>query len=708
MTRRPNIVLVLFDDMGYADLGCYGSPIRTTCVDSIARRGTRFTRFDVTPLCSPTRAALLTGRNPHAVGMGTITQFASGDKGYTGRIPPSAAMLPRVLADSGYGTALFGKWHLCPPSESGPGGPYRQWPLAMGFDRYFGFLAGRVHQFRPELVSDNTYVDAGDDEPHVSERIVDEAIRWLEDHVHARPGDPFFAMVAFGAVHSPHQAPQQHVDAYDGQFSDGWERERDRRLARQQELGLVRPDVELPPSDPGVPDWESLTPSERARSERLMSAYAGHLEHADVQLARLMEAVRNVGADDDTVYVVLSDNGASSAGGRLGTLSEEAVLNDAPEEYQPMPDDLRGIGGPDYLNQYPAGWGQASNTPFRRYKNTVHNGGTRSPLIIAGPGLRRGVIDDDTSMFVTDLMPTLLELAGAQPPSSVAGVEQLPLHGRSVARRLAAGARLPPRPPQYLEVAGHRALLTGRWKAVTFHRPDDDFDADRWELYDLDADPTESVDRASEQPLLLADLQECWNRAAAEFDVFPLQVRGKESLHHTHPARTRWDFFPGMTPVPTEAAPELAGHDFSVTAEVAPMTPSDAGVLLAAGDAFGGITLFVQDGRLRFGFNALGTVTSIRADEGAHLGARRVTAAFRSAGRGGIITLHRDDEPLAEGAVAWSPRLRFFMGSIQCGADPGVPVVPGYRSPFPFSGSLRKVSVALLTPVPTEGEREPT
>lgn len=702
--RRPDVIVVVFDDMGYADLGCYGSTIRTPTIDRLAEEGLRYTRFDVTPLCSPTRAALLTGRNPHAVGMGTIVQFASGEPGYTGSVPPSAAMLPAMLKEAGYASGLFGKWHLSPNAASGPGGPYDEWPLARGFDRFFGFLAGRVHQFRPELVQDNTFLDIADSEGrHVSELIVDAAARWVADHRYARPDDPYFAMISFGAVHSPHQAPDEYLARYRGAFRHGWDEERVRRFARQRELGVIPADTVLPSSDPGVPSWTSLTPDEREVAERLMEAYAAHLEHADAELGRLLAAIAAADPDGDRLVVVLSDNGATNAGGPRGALSEEAVLNDAP--HGSVRADPAAIGTGRYFNQYPAGWGQASNTPFRRYKHTVHVGGTRSPLVVAGAAVgRRGDVDH-TRSFVTDVVPTILELAGLDAPTTVRGVDQQPLHGRSFAATFGADEVLDDRQPQYFEVGGHRAMLAGGWKAVTFHDPADDFRLDRWELYHLDEDPAETTDLSAEHPETLELLIRLWEEQAEANRVLPLGLRGKSRLFTAHPARTRWTFVPGMTAVPQAAAPEISGHDFSIDVELSPVGTDDAGVLLAMGDSFGGVTLYVRDDRLTFAVSALEAVTSASLPRGAHIGARRVraTVALEDDGSASISVASDAAEATAHAIVPWVPRLRFFMGTAQCGRDQEASVVDHYVGPFPYTGGIRRATVE-LHPRPRSGE----
>jgi arylsulfatase len=695
MQQRPNVVLVVFDDLGYADLGCYGSSIRTPHVDALAERGIRYTGFDVTPLCSPTRAALLTGRNPHTVGMGTIVQFATGEAGYTGFVPADTAMLPAMLAPAGYASGLFGKWHLSPNAESGPGGPCRHWPLAYGFDRFFGYLSGRVHQFRPELVRDNSVVDAAPfGERHVSELIVDEAATWIADHRYARPDDPFFAMISFGAVHSPHHAPAEYLARSRGAYRHGWDVERMRRFERQKQLGVIPQHTRLAPADPRVPAWAELDDDQREVAERLMEAYAGHLEHADAELGRLLASLEALACLDDTVVIVMSDNGATDAGGAHGALSEEAVLNDAPGESVPV--DLDAIGGPDYYNQYPAGWGQASNTPFRRYKHTVHNGGTRSPLVIAGPDVAGARVVQSTA-FVTDIVPTVLELAGVEAPHAVAGVPQRPIQGRSLVATLEGEATPGDRGPQYFEVAGHRAILADDWKAATFHTAGADFEADRWELYHLAEDPAETRDLASEHPERLAALIELWWREAEANRVLPLAARGKAQLVHENPERTRWVFVPEMTPVPQAAAPEISGHDVTITIEIAHLEPGAEGVLMALGDGFGGLSVYAQHERLTFAVNALGALTTTTLPERAHHGATRVRAALLLRSDGGAeLQLATDARPEAAVATApWVPHLRFFMGTAQCGRDRSHPVSDAYEGAFPFTGRISRAVVEI-------------
>ena len=694
----PNVLVILLDDVGFAQLGCYGASIGTPNIDALACDGLRYTNFHVPALCSPTRASLLTGRNHHAVGMGFLGAFDTGFPSYRAAISPAAATLPEMLRAGGYGSYATGKWHLTPPAGMSPAGPFDQWPTQRGFDRYYGFLWGEDDQYRPELWYDQHRVEVPDDpDYHLSQDIVERTQEFIADHVTNRPDDPFLAYVAFGACHAPHQAPREYLDRYAGRFDHGWDEERKRVLARQIELGIVPPGTQLSPRDPEVPAWDTLEPDERRLYARLQEAFAGFMEHTDAQVGRLVDFLRTHRLLDDTVILLLSDNGASGEGGRDGTINEYRYflgLEDSIDDALAQIDD---IGGPRAHNQYPAGWALAGNTPLQYYKRFTHGGGVRAPLIVHWPG-GTGDRPGTRPQFhhAIDVMPTILELAGVEAPRTHRGVDQLPVHGTSMRYSFADAGAPPARTRQYFETAGNRAIVDGQWKAVAAHRPGTAFDADRWELYNIARDVAEANDLSAEEPERLRKLQEAWWEEARRYGVLPLDDRMGDRVKALDPAmdRRRYVMLPGSRMLNHVVGPSFSERGFRVTAEVH-CRPGDEGVILAYGRRAFGFSFFVQDGHLRVDYNLAGRHTELTA--GAPLPDRRVSVSMRvePAASGATIALVVDDERVAGGAVE-----RLIPGgigtlSIQCGHNAPSPVSAAYETPFTFTGAMDRVVVEL-------------
>ncbi len=522
---RPNILLVVFDDTGWADFSCFGSEVATPVLDRLAAEGIRYTNFHVTPLCSPTRASLLTGRNPHRVGMGWLSDLNLGTPGRQGRVSPDAAMLPRVLADFGYMSYLVGKWHLTPAAEVVPGGPYTDWPLARGFDRFYGFLEGCTDQFQPELVEDNHVLDfvGGKADYHLTVDLVDRARRYVADHLAYNPGRPFFLELAFGATHAPFQAPAEYIEPYLDVFSAGWDRVRQRRLDRQKEMDLLPEGTRLAPRPDDVPAWDDLTDDQRTLATALQAAFAGFLSHADEQLGRLIDALEEQDALDNTIVVVLSDNGAAHDGHQHGSIDVLSLWNGielSVAEQVSRIDDLLGTAG---RAQYPQGWAMAGNTPFPRYKQFVEAGGVRSPLIIRWPRAAPGLRHQFT--HVVDIAPTLVELAGGTMPEEVDGRTQLPVDGESIVPTLTDPDAPATRTVQYFEMAGVRAIWDDGWKAIASHKPGTDYDQDLWRLYDTRVDPSETRDVADDHPARLREMVDRFEEHALQNQVYPLDDR---------------------------------------------------------------------------------------------------------------------------------------------------------------------------------------
>lgn len=537
----PNVVYVLYDDLGWSDLGCFGSEIATPTADRLAAEGLRYTNFHVTPLCSPTRACLLTGRNHHATGMGLLPNFAMGYPGYRGEMHHSTATIGEMAQSQGYTTLGVGKWHLTPMDRFTGAGPFDQWPVQRGFDRFYGTPDGMTNQWQPDLIEDNHWLETPDDpDYHFSADIVDKAIGYLRDHRNGSADKPFFLYVAFCAPHFPHHVPREYVDKYVPVFEKGWDAVREDRLARQKELGLVAPEVELPPRNPGVRDWEDYSAEDRAAMVRLQAAYAGMVEHADAQLGRLVASLEEMGELDNTLFVLFSDNGASQEGGEVGSMNAVKFFlgYDSPEaELAVVKEHLDEIGEAQWVNTYSIGWSMAGNTPLKRWKQDTHGGGVRSPLIVRYPA----EIPDPGGIrtqfhHAIDITPTALELTGVTAPETVKGVPQKAVDGVSLRYSFGAPDAPTARHVQYFEMNGQRAIWRDGWKAVTHHEPMlspllvlsgeaaavTDFDADRWELYHVDEDWNEVHDLAAEHPGLLAELVELWWAEAERNDALPL------------------------------------------------------------------------------------------------------------------------------------------------------------------------------------------
>ncbi|MFO1014296.1 MAG: arylsulfatase [Caulobacteraceae bacterium] len=708
--RAPNILVVLFDDVGFSDFGCYGSPIETPAIDALAAGGLRFTGFHTTAMCSTTRAALLTGRNHHSVGVGCLANFDSGFPGYRGKISHEAGTLAEMLRPAGYRNYMVGKWHVTSLTETGPTGPYDGWPLGRGFDRYYGFMDAETDQFAPELVRDNTPVDAPGGYAsgyHLTDDLTDQAIRFIADHQADAPDTPWLTWVAYGACHAPHQAPMDLILKYDQVFSGGWDLERDRRLAKQKAMGIVPEKTRLPDRNHFVQPWENHSDDERRLFARLQGAFAAMLEHADQNLARLVAFLDEAGVRDDTLIIVLSDNGASQEGGPLGMVNAMGPYNGKPEPIAEKIANIDTIGGPDSHSNFPWGWAMASNTPLKRYKQNTHGGGIRDPLVMAWPkGIAaRGELRGEFR-HASDLTPTILEVLGITPPATVAGVEQMPLEGESFAAAL--GAADPRRQSsQYFEMFGHRGLWKDGWKAVAYHMPGTPFDQDQWELYHLDADFSENDDLAATEPERLKALVDEWWAQAESHKVLPLDdrfaARFAENAARYQGARKSFVFHAGMGHLPTDVCPDVRSRSFEIEAYTR-LKAGDEGVLIAHGDMTCGYSLYVQNGRLHYDMNVGGQHLIISSDRpvpesGRHVLGVRVdnTPAKR------VITLTIDGVAVGSGENALAFTSFISWSGLDIGRDRGSPVSL-YEAPFSFTGNLTKVTVTMDPDQELDGE----
>lgn len=711
----PNVVFVVFDDVGFAHFNCYGSSIDTPNLNRLASGGLRFVNFHTTALCSPTRACLLTGRNHHAVGMRAISNFDTGFPNMRGAIPRSAATLAEILREAGYGTYMVGKWHLAPMHETGPAGPFRNWPLARGFDRFYGFLQGETDQFRPELVQDNQYIvppAMAEQGYHLTPDLVDRAIHFANDHVSAAPDRPFFTYLAFGACHSPHQAPPEYLAKYRGRFNEGWDVWRERWFARQKELGIVPPNTTLPPRNPGVKPWDSLSANEKDFAARLQEAFAAFLDHTDHHLGRYIDALERLGQLDNTIFIAMSDNGASQEGGPTGVLDEMRYFNGLKEDVDAAVARLDHIGGPDSHSNYPWGWAMVGNTPLKRYKQNTHAGGVRDPFIVHWParitekgGLRRQF------HHVTDVTPTIMDLLGLEFPSEVDGIKQMPVHGTSMAYALDAqsGAIKSRKVMQYFEMFGHRAIWHDGWKAVCYHEPGADYDTEQWELYHADEDASEAHDLAVIEKDRLQKLKDLWWQEAQRNGVLPLDDRRggvlfKSAQFRGNVARRNsYLFFPPLSRLSADVSPPTGNRAFVITARLVLGSGGD-GAIVARGSANGGWVLYVKDRHLVFNYNHFHTHSEVRSTKPLPTAACVAGVRMARDGKTGEATLFIDGEDVGQVRI---PEMATMVSST--GMDIGrslAPVCHDYLPPFAFPGILHSVQIDIAASRPSDKSKE--
>lgn len=727
----PNVLVVVIDDMGFGASSVYGGPCRMPTAERLSDRGLRYSRFHVTALCSPTRQALMTGRNHHSVGMGVTSEMATSHPGYSGFRPATAGTLAQVLSGNGWSTAAFGKWHQTPPVEVTQSGPFTRWPTGEGFDTFYGFMGAEMNHWYPQLYAGTTPVEPDrlpEEGYHLTEDLVDHAIDWVRTQQALTPDRPFFTYLALGATHAPFHVAEEWILKYEGRFDAGWDAMREEILARQKELGVVPLDTELAPWADGVPHWDELDDAGRRVAVRLMETYAGFAEHADQQVGRLVDAIDQLGALDDTlVFYLLGDNGASGEGGPEGTLREHLVGHGIADDVADMDARLDEIGGPSTYAMYPVGWALAMNTPYQWTKQVAsHFGGTRDGLVVHWPrGMAaRGEVRHQFH-HVIDVLPTVCDVVGVPLPETVAGVAQQPVEGTSMRYSFDdpdAGER---RRTQYFEMVGNRGIYHDGWTAVTRHgvpwkmteepRP---FDRDTWELYDTTRDWSQAADLADADPERLAALQALFDQEAEKHHVFPLDDRVTErenpelaGRYDLHRGRTRMVLGRHTGRLSEEAAPNVKNrsHRIVVDLDIASDLPPQSveGVLVAQGGRFGGWSLYVVAGHLHYAYNRYGKdLTVIRAEQVVWPGRHEVVLDFEydggPPGSGGHAHLLLDRERVATGRVPATTAYYFaFDETFNVGVDRGSPVVDDYP-PLrnAFTGDILQVVVDLAPGTP--------
>src|SRR3954465_13237105 len=709
----PNVVYVVLDDVGFGAIGCYGGPIETPNIDRIAADGVRYTQWHTTALCSPTRSCLLTGRNHTRNSMACITEAASGFPNASGLIPPENGMLSEILGERGWNTYLVGKWHLCPEAEMNLASRRLNWPTGRGFERFYGFLGAETNQWYPELVYKKHPVDqpkhpaeatprAEQPKPpaegyHFTGDITDKAIEFIKDAKVLAPDKPFFLYYAPGACHAPHHAPREWIHRFKGQFDMGYEAIREQTLARQREMGIVPPDTEVPPLNPlGTSEthtgpnggrfppldvtrpWDSLSAEEQRLFSHMAEVYAGFLGHIDAEIGRLLDYLEETGQRENTMVIVVSDNGASGEGGPNGSVNECLVANGIPDEISENLAMLDELGGPKTYNHYPNGWAMAFNTPFKMWKRDEFNGGTSDPCIISGPaGIdAKGEVREQYHHAI-DLVPTILDAVGVEPPETLGGHAQSHFDGVSMRYSFDAGTLPSARETQFFSMLGSRSIWHNGWKAVTTHPTLSGwghFEQDTWELYHVEVPRPELHDLAAEEPERLHALINLWYAEAGANGAFPLDDRSALELLTTprpqlSPARNRYVYYPGVADVPESQAVNLRNRSFAIGAVVDIHVPGANGVLFAHGSRFGGHALYVKDNRLHYVNSFVGSVEQkIVSDEDVPTGGQLIlSAAFEKEGEDppgvsvGTLSLFYGDVKVGEGRIRTQPG-KFSIG----------------------------------------------
>jgi arylsulfatase len=715
----PNVVVVLLDDVGFGAASTFGGPVPTPALDGVAQAGLRYNQFHTTALCSPTRAALLTGRNHHSAHMGTICEIAYGFPGYDSVIPQSTATVAQILRMNGYNTALFGKAHLTPTWEIGPAGPFDRWPTGLGFERFYGFLGGDTSQYEPALYDQTTPVEPylGRDDYHLSEDLADKAIEWIRLQKASAPDKPFFLYFAPGATHSPHQVWPEWSDRFAGQFDDGWDALRDRIYARQIDMGIIPPGTRLTPRPEQIPAWADYNDRYKPVARRLMEVYAGFLAHTDAQIGRVIDAIAELGQWDDTLLIyVCGDNGASAEGTIHGAWSSPAFQNGLPEDPEWLLAHIADFGTARCENHYNVGWAWALDAPFQWMKQVAsHFGGTRNGLAISWP---RGIATagEQRSQFhhIIDIVPTILDATGVEMPARVNGIEQKPIEGVSMRYSFDDVNADSRRTTQYFEIFGNRAVYHEGWMASCFHgrlpwirtQSHPFGDTERWELYHLADDFSQGVDLAAQHPDKLTELRAVFDAEASKYDVYPLSdATLARALPANRPSllgdRASVTYYANNVRIPEPATLSYTSTSFELRAQLQIPPGGAKGVVICIGGSMSGWTLYLHDGIPRFTYNYLGhELTTVAAAEPLPEGPVALGLSFDydggGLGKGASASLLVNDTAVAGGRIERTVPFRFSMSgeTLDVGVDTGSPVAP-YGHAFRFTGRIDRIDVTV-------------
>ncbi|HEX2488313.1 MAG TPA: arylsulfatase [Blastocatellia bacterium] len=726
----PNVLFIVIDDTGFGQLGCYGSPINTPNINKLAKNGLLYTNMHTTALCSPTRSCIITGRNHHSNAMSCITEGSTGYPGGNGNIPFENGFLSEVLLQRGYNTYAIGKWHLTPAEQTSAAGPYDRWPLGRGFDRYYGFLGGDTSQYYPDLVYDNHQVEppkTPEEGYHLSEDLTDKALQFIADSKQLAPNKPFFLYFCTGAMHAPHHVPKEWADKYKGKFDDGWDKYCEKVFAKQKEMGIIAQNATLSRHDPDVQDWDKLPADERKLYARMMEVFAGFMEHTDHHIGRLISFLESMGELDNTLIMLISDNGASAEGGPTGSVNENKFFNNVPDDLKQNLAALDELGGPKYFNHYAWGWTFAGNTPFKRWKRETYRGGVSDPFIVHWPkGIEaKGEIRTQFAHAI-DMVPTVLEALSLDPPEQIRGVTQSPIEGVSFAHTFNEARAESNHKTQYFEMFAHRSIYHDGWRAVCpFPGPSfteakaffgqlplteeklRELDAKGWELYNLKDDPAETKNLADTNRDKLIEMIALWYSEAGKYNVFPLDSRGTMRFADERPqlARERktYVYYPHTQSAPENVAVKVLNRAHSFTAEVEIPRGGAEGVLICHGSNIGGYSLFIKDKKLHYAHNYVGAEEfDVASTEDVPEGKAQLRFEFEPTGKPdlakgkgapGRAQLYINGKLVGQADLPVTVPLALGIGGgLSVGRNPSSSVSKLYKPPFEFTGKIIKVT----------------
>lgn len=715
--KAPNIVVIMLDDVGFGQTGTYGGPIPTPYIDKLANNGLSYTRFHTTAICSSSRAALLTGRNHHQTGFGTISELSTGYPGYNSLWGNDATSVAEILRQNGYSTGVWGKWHNTPDWETSPAGPYDRWPTGMGFQYFYGFFGGETSQWEPQLFRNLDAVEAPktpEEGYHLTEDLVDDATRWAKAQKSLDPNRPIMMYVATGAAHAPLHVPQEWIDKFKGQFDEGWDVMREKTLARQKQMGILPQNTKLTPRPASIPAWNDQSADAKKLYARQMEVFAGFLAHTDYYIGQLIENLGALPGMDNTMFVyIVGDNGASAEGSMTGTTNNMMTQNGFPDNVQSQLADLDKLGGPEFENHYAVPWSWAGSSPFQWMKRVPsHFGGTRNGMVISWKGHISQVGQTRTQFHhLIDIMPTLLQAANVKMPVEVNGVEQIPVAGVPMNYSFDNAKAPSTRTQQYFEVGGNIAMYKEGWIATSFHREPwltkgtTGFDDIQWSLYNIEEDWSQANDLSKQYPEKVNELKALFDEEAQKYNVYPMDDRFAERAQNPNrpsltKGKTHFVYYEGMKRIPEGSAAPVYARSHEITADIQYKT-GDEGVLICNGGSAAGYTLFIQDNKLHYLYNYFGKqldeVTSTTLPNGSlTLKMKYDQSPTKEYGAGGNVTLYVNGKEVGKGVVKNVAPVRYSATeTMDIGMDLGSAVSHDYKVPFTYSGKINQVTVDL-------------